>query len=112
MTEREKEKRKEKRNHFLSPGLRIFVGFRSFTFVFLLELGVANTLFFGLLRLSIIEYSYNILIIKNNKAVNMLKTLIKHDRKRKRKRKEKRNHFLFPGFAFLLEFVYNILIIK
>ena len=28
MTEREKEKRKEKRNHFLSPGLRIFVGFR------------------------------------------------------------------------------------
>jgi hypothetical protein len=30
----------------------------------------------------------------------------------KEKRKEKRNHFLSPGFAFLLEFVYNILIIR
>ena len=97
---------------FLLELLRIFVGIRSFTFAFLLELSVANTLFFGLLRLSIIEYSYNILIIKNNKAVNMLKTLIKHDRKRKRKKERKRNHFLSPGFAFLLEFVYNILIIR
>ena len=89
MTERGKEKRKEKRNHFLSPG-----------FAFLLELSVANTLFFGLLRLSIIEYSYNLLIIKNNKAVNMLKTIVKHDRKRKREKERKKKPFPFPGASY------------
>ena len=73
-------------------------------FAFLLELSVANTLFFGLLRLSIIEYSYNILIIKNNKAVNMLKTLIKHDRKRKRKKERKKKPFPFPGLRIFVGF--------
>ena len=88
---------------FLLGLLRIFVRFRSFTFVLLLGLGIANTLFFEPLRLSIIEYFFNILIIKNNKAVNMLKTLMKHDRKRKR-RKEKRNHFLSPGLRTFVRF--------
>ena len=83
---------------------RTFVGFRSFTFVFLLELGVANTLFFGLLRLSIIEYSYNLLIIKNNKAVNMLKTIVKHERKRKREKERKKKPFPFPGLRTFVGF--------
>ena len=89
---------------FLLVFLRIFVGIRSFSFVFLLELGVANTLFFGLLRLSIIEYSYNILIIKNNKAVNMLKTIVKHDRKRKREKERKKKPFPFPGASYFCWF--------
>ena len=89
---------------FLLELLRIFVGFRSFTFAFLLELSVANTLFFGLLRLSIIEYSYNLLIIKNNKAVNMLKKTPKPPQSMTGRRKEKRNHFLSPGLRIFVGF--------
>ena len=87
---------------FLLGLLRIFVRFRSFTFVLLLGLGIANTLFFEPLRLSIIEYFFNILIIKNNKAVNMLKTLMKHDRKRKRKKERKKKPFPFPGLRIFV----------
>ena len=97
---------------FLLGLLRIFVRFRSFTFVLLLGLGIANTLFFEPLRLSIIEYFFNVLIIKNNKAVNMLKTTPKPPQKMTGRRKEKRNNFLSAGFAFLLVFVYNTLIIR
>jgi hypothetical protein len=75
---------------------RIFVGFRFFTFAFLLEMSVANTLFFGLLRLSIIEYSYNLLIIKNNKAVNMLKTTQKTEQSMTGRKGKKRETISFP----------------